>query len=533
MTEVQQRRLTPAPPEGNLIDSPAFPKAAKIQLKNETQRKNLHHATHTIRDKRARVVAELPNWQELRTAGEQIKNRVDRHLAYYLEQFERNATKAGAHVHWARDAEELNRIVIDLVKQTGQKEVTKVKSMVTQETDLNEALEAERIAAWETDLAELIVQLGHDRPSHILVPAIHRNRTEVQEIFKREMKLYGTPAPEDLSDNPADLAEASRRHLRNKFLRTKVGISGANFAIAETGSLVVVESEGNGRMNLTLPETLISCVGIEKLIPKVEDLEVFLQLLPRSSTGERMAPYGSMWTGPSPDGDGPQNVHIILLDNGRTRVLQDPVGRAALRCIRCSACLNICPVYEKVGGKAYGSVYPGPIGAILNPQLRGMESEVDRSLPFASSLCGACNDVCPVRIPIADILVQLRRKAVEKKRSEGGIHVEPILMGLGGWTMSKGSHLELAGKAAGLAGAVGGVFFDKIGNWPIPIAHRWLQARDVPMLQKSGRTVWKQRKEGDGGPGFGSTSGAGAGGNGAGAGDSKPAGRHAKGSEEK
>src|SRR5690606_27128235 len=259
-------------------------------------------------------------------------------------------------------------------------------------------------------------QLGHDFPSHILVPAIHRNRSEIREIFQREMGKVGAPAPEDLTDDPARLAEASRRHLREKFLRAKVAISGANFAVAETGSLVVVESEGNGRMCLTLPETLISVVGIEKIIPRWQDLEVFLQLLPRSSTGERMNPYTSTWTGVTA-GDGPQNFHVVLLDNGRTNALADELGRQALRCIRCSACLNVCPVYERTGGHAYGSVYPGPIGAVLTPQLRGVESEVDRQLPYASSLCGACYEVCPVAINIPDLLVHLRERVAEQPRS--------------------------------------------------------------------------------------------------------------------
>lgn len=499
MTSTELERLTPAPPEGDLIDEPAFPTAAKRELGNEIQAKNLHHATHTIRDKRARVTAELDNWQDLRAAGRDIKNRAARHLDSYLEEFERNATAAGATVHWARDAEEANRIVIDLVKATGEHEVTKVKSMVTQEIDLNEELEKERIAAWETDLAELIVQLGHDRPSHVLVPAIHRNRSEVREIFLREMGLYGTPCPPDVTDNPVELANAARVHLREKFMRTKVGISGANFAIAETGSLVVVESEGNGRMNLTLPETLISVVGIEKVLPTFQDLEVFLQLLPRSSTGERMAPYGTVWTG-TKQGDGPKDVHIVLLDNGRTNVLKDPIGRPALRCIRCSACLNICPVYEKVGGHAYGSVYPGPIGAILNPQLRGMTSTVDRSLPFASTLCGACNEVCPVMIPISDILVHLRKKVVDVKRSEPGYgtHLEPTLMRMGSWAFAKGGRLGFVSKMAALGGNVLGLFTKKIGNWPVPGLNRWLRARDVPMMpKKSWRTFFKQYKKGD------------------------------------
>ena len=475
-------RLTPAPPEGALIDSPPFPQAAIRELGKDTQRANLRHATHTIRTKRQRVVAELDHWQDLRSAGEAVKNRVARHLDTWLVQLEENLTRAGSTVHWARDAEEANRIIIDLIRATGSDEVVKVKSMATQEIDLNEALEEAGIAAWETDLAELIVQLGHDRPSHILVPAIHRNRTEVRDIFLEEMGRYGTPPPEGLDDDPGRLANAARAHLRDKFLRAKVAVSGANFAVAETGSLVVVESEGNGRVCLTLPQTLISVVGIEKVVPTFADLEVFLQLLPRSSTAERMNPYTTIWTGPTP-GDGPQDVHVVLVDNGRTRALADPSGRAALRCIRCSACLNICPVFEKVGGHAYGSVYPGPIGAILNPQLRGVESAVDRSLPFASTLCGACDDVCPVKIPISDILVQQRHRIVEAKKAEAGRkpHLEPVLMKGGGWLMGDARRLALMQRAANVFGLVGGRTIGRIGNWPVPGLSRWLRARNVPM----------------------------------------------------
>lgn len=475
-------RLTPAPPEGALIDSPPFPQAAIRELGKDTQRANLRHATHTIRTKRQRVVAELDHWQDLRSAGEAVKNRVARHLDTWLVQLEENLTRAGSTVHWARDAEEANRIIIDLIRATGSDEVVKVKSMATQEIDLNEALEEAGIAAWETDLAELIVQLGHDRPSHILVPAIHRNRTEVRDIFLEEMGRYGTPPPEGLDDDPGRLANAARTHLRDKFLRARVAVSGANFAVAETGSLVVVESEGNGRMCLTLPQTLISVVGIEKVVPTFADLEVFLQLLPRSSTAERMNPYTTIWTGPTP-GDGPQDVHVVLVDNGRTRALADPSGRAALRCIRCSACLNICPVFEKVGGHAYGSVYPGPIGAILNPQLRGVESAVDRSLPFASTLCGACDDVCPVKIPISDILVQQRHRIVEAKKAEAGRkpHLEPVLMKGGGWLMGDARRLALMQRAANVFGLVGGRTIGRIGNWPVPGLSRWLRARNVPM----------------------------------------------------
>jgi L-lactate dehydrogenase complex protein LldF len=391
---------------------PAFPVAAHEAVNNQTLRGNLRHATHTIRAKRAKAVAELSDWAALREAGKQIKDHTLRHLDRYLVQLEESVTAAGGIVHWAADADEANLIVTRLVKETGESEVVKVKSMATQEIGLNEALEAAGIRAYETDLAELIVQLGKDRPSHILVPAIHRNRGEIREIFVREMSEWGRPAPAGLTDTPAELAEAARLHLREKFLRAKVGISGANFMVAETGTLVVVESEGNGRMCLTLPETLISVVGIEKIVPTWQDLEVFLQTLPRSSTAERMNPYTSTWTGTT-DGDGPRTFHLVLLDNGRTDTLADEVGRQALRCIRCSACLNVCPVYERAGGHAYGSVYPGPIGAILSPQLRGTASEIDASLPYASSLCGACYEVCPVAIDIPEVLVHLRERIVE------------------------------------------------------------------------------------------------------------------------
>lgn len=403
----------------NLRGDQPFPKAARTALADTQMRHNVGNATRSIRAKRAAAVAECPDWEQLRLAGSALKHDVLARLPELLEQLERNVTERGGTVHWARDAEEANRIVTDLIRGTGADEVVKVKSMATQEIGLNEHLQAQGIAAIETDLAELIVQLGDDWPSHILVPAIHRNRTEIRDIFTRRMPDAG-----ELTDDPRVLAMAARRYLRAKFLSARVAVSGANFGVAETGTLAVVESEGNGRMCLTLPQTLITVMGIEKVIPTFADLEVFMQLLPRSSTAERMNPYTSMWTGVYP-GDGPQAFHLVLLDNGRTRVLADPVGRAALHCIRCSACLNVCPVYERTGGHAYGSVYPGPIGAILSPQLTGISNgskghdDPNASLPYASSLCGACFDACPVRIDIPSILVHLRAEIVDADR--GGI----------------------------------------------------------------------------------------------------------------
>jgi L-lactate dehydrogenase complex protein LldF len=382
-----------------------FATSARAALADTQLRRNLAVATHTIQERRARVVGERPDWEALRDAGEAIKRRVLRHLDTYLVQFESAVEGAGGHVHWARDAAEARAIVSRLVAATGAGEVVKVKSLTTDEIELNDALAAAGVSVVETDLAELICQLAGERPSHILVPAIHKNRVEIRDLFRRELGL-----PE-LSEEPRALAEAARLYLREKFLAARVAVSGANFGVAETGTVCVVESEGNGRFCTTLPETLITVMGVEKLVPAPEDLEVFLQLLPRSSTGERMNPYTSLWTGVTA-GDGPQAFHLVLLDNGRTKVLADEVGRQTLACIRCSACLNVCPVYTRTGGHAYGSVYPGPIGAILTPQLRGVDQA--SSLPYASTLCGACYEVCPVKIDIPRVLVHLRGLVVEE-----------------------------------------------------------------------------------------------------------------------
>jgi len=387
----------------------SFPHAAPAALANAQQRRNVRTATTSIRARRAAVAAELRDWEQLRDAGAAIKDAALWRLDEALVELEQAVIAAGGVVHWARDAAEANAVVASLVLAEGADEVVKVKSLATDEIRLNEALERSGVTPIETDLAELIVQLAGERPSHLLVPALHKNRTEIRDLFRDRLGLPG------LTDDPAELAEAARLHLRAAFLRARVAISGANFAVAETGTVCVVESEGNGRMCTTLPEVLITVMGIEKVIPAWRDLGVLLQLLPRSSTGERMNPYTSLWTGVR-EGDGPHAFHLVLLDGGRTRVLADRVGRDALRCIRCSACINVCPVYRQTGGHAYHTPYAGPIGAILTPQLEG-ERGAAGSLPFASSLCGACYDVCPVKIDIPSILVHERAKAVRAERA--------------------------------------------------------------------------------------------------------------------
>ncbi|MFD1507042.1 lactate utilization protein [Georgenia yuyongxinii] len=499
------RPLPSQHPENPLRWGATFPDAARETLGNPQMRANLGHATRTIREKRLRVTAELPDWEALRDAGAAIKAEAMARLPELLVELEEQVTARGGVVHWARDAAEANRVVTDLVRTTGETEVVKVKSMATQEIGLNEHLAAHGITATETDLAELIVQLAGDMPSHILVPAIHRNRAEIRQIFAEHMD----DAPSDLTDDPRALAMAARAHLRAKFLTAKVAVSGANLAVAETGTVAVFESEGNGRMCLTLPDTLITVMGIEKVLPRFQDIEVFAQLLPRSSTGERMNPYTTMWSGITP-GDGPQQFHLVLLDNGRTKALADDVGRQALHCIRCSACLNVCPVYEHAGGHAYGSVYPGPIGAILTPLLRGTGTapgpldlhDPTASLPFASSLCGACFEACPVKIDIPTVLVHLRNRVNEAQQRRALPTGWQAAMGATSALMASGRRFGPAAATARAGRLLAGD--GRIGHLPFP-GSLWTDSRDLPAPpHETFRSWWasheKARKpRGDGG----------------------------------
>jgi L-lactate dehydrogenase complex protein LldF len=462
--------------------APPFPQAVLPVLRNPQLRKNVAHAIDVIQTKRAKLVAEKADWQELRSAAAAIRDHALENLGTYLEEFEARCTAAGGTVHWAADAAEARRIILDLLRQEKASNVIKIKTMTSAEIQLNPFLEANGVHAFETDLAEIILQLGEEESSHIVVPALHVNRGQVREIFARAMGL------KDLSDDPEVLTNAARTYLRKKFLTIPTAISGANFLIAETGGVAVVESEGNGRMCLTLPKTMITVAGIEKVLPRFQNLEVMLQLLARSATGERMNPYTSLWTGVTA-GDGPQNFHVVLLDNGRSSILARPKHRQTLKCIRCAACMNTCPVYRQTGGHAYGSVYPGPIGAILTPQL--MQMHHAQSLPYASSLCGACYEVCPVKINIPEVLLELRAEVVNQERKQLGRAFDPMYWGLriANLLFSRAWIFH----AAQWFGCIGLGLFTRKDGWihSLPsVGGKWTQTRDLRGLPSQTFHSW-------------------------------------------
>lgn len=463
-----------------------FPEAARAGLADGQLRRNLQQSMDGLRKRRSALIDRTPHWEELRDAAERSRERSLRNLDTLLERLEDSVTAAGGKVHWARDGEEASRIVGDLMETHGAEEAIKVKSLVSDEIDLNERLAERGLRVWETDLAEMILQLGGDYPSHIGVPSLHLNRGQIRDIFAESL---GIP---DLGDDPEELCEAARRHLRERFLSTRVGISGANFAVAETGTVCVVESEGNGRMCTTLPEVLISVTGIEKVVESWSDLALMLQLLPRSSAAEEMSPYVSLWTGAAGDG-GPREFHLVLLDGGRAEMLADEVGRQTLRCIRCSACLNACPVYQRTGGHAYRSVYPGPIGAILSPQLLGLDAAA--SLPSASTLCGACYEVCPVKIDIPSVLVRLRGRVVRETRA--GRSPEAVAMRTAARVLNSRRRYEAAQRAA----RVGQLPFARGGTierLPGPL-RGWTRFRDLrPLPRQTFREWWTERQKGAG-----------------------------------
>ena len=446
----------------------------------------VQQATSRFVGGRAARVAELPQWEQLRQIGSDIRQHTIENMDVYLTRLEEKVEGAGGHVHWAETAEDARRIVLQIAQENNVKNVVKSKSMATEEIELNHALEAAGIEALETDLGEYINQLAGTGPSHIIVPAVHLKKEEIAALFSEKLDIH---APTD----PIELARIAREVLREKFLNAGMGISGGNFLIAETGTLVMVTNEGNGRMCTTMPDLHVALVGIDKVIPDWESLTVFLKLLARSATGQKLSTYTQFITGPRrAEGEfGPKEFHLVLLDNGRSKILKDPIGRDVLKCIRCGACANVCPVYKNVGGFAYGSFISGPIGAILTPQMLGTQAA--RELPYASTLCGACADVCPVKIPIPTILRHLRRRVAEGDAFalptiSTPIRVTAMLTSLAlaqNWMYRLGARLL----------PIINPFFRK-NNWlsgmPYPL-NRWTKVRPLPSFTAKFRRWWNVR----------------------------------------
>jgi len=446
----------------------------------------VQQATSRFVGGRAARVAELPQWEQLRQIGSDIRQHTIENMDVYLTQLEQKVTSAGGHVHWAETAEDAREIVLQIAKENKVKSVVKSKSMATEEIELNHALEAAGIESLETDLGEYIIQLARTGPSHIIVPAVHLKKEEIAALFSEKLNIN---APTD----PIELARIAREVLREKFLSAQMGISGGNFLIAETGTLVMVTNEGNGRMCTTMPDLHVAVVGIDKVIPDWESLTVFLKLLARSATGQKLSTYTQFITGPRrEEGEfGPKEFHLVLLDNGRSKILRDPIGRDVLKCIRCGACANVCPVYKNVGGFAYGSFISGPIGAILTPQMNGTQAA--RELPYASTLCGACADVCPVKIPIPTILRHLRRRVAQ------GDEFSPPAMPVLIRTTAVFTSIALAWNWVYRFGAqllpIINPFFRK-NNWlsgmPYPL-NRWTKVRPLPPFGARFRRWWNVR----------------------------------------
>lgn len=383
---------------------------AKLALNDDFLRKAVKFTTERLRGGKKAASEQHGNWEEWRERGRQIRLHTIAHLDYYLNLFADNARKNGVHVHFADTGADAVRIALEIARHVEARTVVKSKSMVTEELHLNHALESIGVEAIETDLGEHIIQLAGEMPSHIVIPAIHKNRYQIAELLSAD-------AGETLAPDTTVLAGYVRKKLREKFLEADIGMTGCNFAIAETGSMVLFENEGNARMVTTLPKTQITLMGMERIIPSWADLEVMATLLPRSATGQKLTVYMSGITGPKreEDADGPEEMHIIIVDNGRSLQLGDPEFQELLNCIRCGACLNACPVYRHIGGHAYGSTYSGPIGAVLTPALKQNVAEWD-DIANASSLCGACYEACPVKIPLHEMLIYLRRRKVEEGR---------------------------------------------------------------------------------------------------------------------
>ncbi|MEZ5352658.1 MAG: LutB/LldF family L-lactate oxidation iron-sulfur protein [Bryobacteraceae bacterium] len=459
-------------------------------LANPRLQTAIYDSTARLMEKRRVAIGPVPDFEAYRDQANAIKRHTIEHLDHYLEQLEANVTANGGKVVWCRNAEEAASFVRGLCRDNGVRRIVKSKSMTTEEIELNHEVEKDGIDVVETDLGEYILQLAHERPYHIVAPALHKTRYDVADIFTEKLGVER----EEVIEKQTMIA---RRVLREKFLTAGLGITGANFLIADSGAVVIVENEGNARLSSSAPRIQIAVAGFEKVIPRAQDLATFLKILGRSATGQPLTVYTSFLSGPRRPGeiDGPEEFYLLLLDNGRTKVLADPEKRQSLYCIRCGACLNHCPVYRKIGGHNYPWVYSGPIGAILSPQFHGVHQ--DPWLPFASSLCGACGEVCPVKIEIPKILLSLRASVVDMKRDRPEGQYERIAFSLYARVMSRPWLYRLATRAASL------LFPGERGRWvtSAPALLRdsplgqWLSQRDLPPpAAKPFRTLWRERQ---------------------------------------
>jgi L-lactate dehydrogenase complex protein LldF len=446
---------------------------AKLQLA-------VYTATARLKEKRIETVSgeALPDYQELRTQANAIKKHTIDNLDHYLEEFERNVVARGGKVVYCKDGTEVSDFVLGLAKERAAHLIVKSKSMTTEEVDLNERLEHHGLESVETDLGEYLVQLAHERPYHIVAPALHMTRYQVADLFEQCLHVPQETAIEKQT-------ALARAVLRQKFLAADIGISGANFLVADSGAIVLVENEGNARLTTTAPKIHIAVAGIEKVIPRAQDLATFLKLLARSATGQLLSVYTSFLAGPRRAGeiDGPDEFYVVLLDNGRTRLLPDKAKRQSLYCIRCGACLNTCPVYRKIGGHSFPWVYSGPIGAILTPQFMGVQHEP--RLPFASSLCGACGEVCPVKIDIPKILLELRSEVKKAEARENENRLEKLGFQAFAWLMTHPRIFEMVGRIGRSIG------WPKSRRGPLGA---WLSERELPPLPaRSFREMWRRR----------------------------------------
>ena len=463
------------------LTSDRFKETARIKLADPRLQAALEKLQTNFVQGRAQRVKELDNFQAIRDAAAEIRDRALANLDTWLEEFERNATARGTVVHWAETVEDVNRIVCELAAKYGVRKAAKSKSMVSEECALNDALEAAGIEVVETDLGEYILQLAKEPPSHIVAPVVHKTREEVSDLFEAK---HGRARKTVI----AELTREAREILRPHFLTADMGITGANFIIAETGSTLIVTNEGNGRMVTSLPRVHVAITGIEKVVPTLEDVTTLLRLLPRHGTGQTITNYISVTTGSKREGDGegPERFHVILVDAGRSRLLGTEM-QEMLRCIRCGACMNHCPVYQNIGGHAYGWVYPGPMGSVLTPTLVGLENALD--LPQASTLCNQCGVACPVKIPLPDLLRKLREQQFER--------------GLRPWTERAGLALwawaARRPKIYGLFAAAGASVLAWIGGADgrirsLPGAHGWTGGRDLPAPEgKTFRKLYSER----------------------------------------